>query len=81
MGSVGCLGVSGVSTIVCFEVEGELRCEREEERARRELEERLKQHMEAKLTELLQTLVEQYEMEVTVDIQSGKGVGRWRKKR
>jgi ribosome-associated translation inhibitor RaiA len=70
-----------VSTIVCFEEAGEVRCEREEERRARELEEKLKQHVETKLTELLQTLVEQYEMEVTVDIQSGKGVGRWRKKR
>jgi hypothetical protein len=66
-----------LSTIVCFEVEGELRCESEEERARRELEERLKQHVEA----LLKTLVEQYEIEVTLDPSTLRGVGRWRKKR
>jgi hypothetical protein len=69
-----------VSMIVCFEEGGEVRCEREEERARRELEERLKRHVETKLVELLKSLVEQYEIEVTVDIQSGKGVGRWRRK-
>ena len=66
-----------MSTIVCFELKGELRCEREEERARRELEERLRKHIENKLKELL----EQYEIEITVNVQEGKGVGKWRKKR
>ena len=66
-----------MSTIICFEVEGQIVCEREEDRARRELEERLKQHIEAKLKELL----EQHEVEITFDITTGKGVGRWRKKR
>jgi hypothetical protein len=80
MGSVGCLGVSGVSTIVCFEEAGELKCEREEERARRELEEKLKQHVEAKLVELLQRLTQEYEIEVTIDPASFRGVGRWRRK-
>lgn len=65
-----------MSTIICFED----RCEREEERARRELEEKLKQHIETKLAELLSKLTQEYEIEVTVDIQSGKGVGRWRRK-
>jgi hypothetical protein len=65
---------------VCFEVEGELRCESEEERARRELEEKLKQHIETKLVELLQRLIQEYEIEVTIDIKEGKGVGRWRRK-
>jgi hypothetical protein len=69
-----------VSTVICFEEAGETRCEREEERVRRELEEKLKQHVEAKLAEMLKTLVERYEIEVTVDLQSGKGVGRFRKK-
>jgi hypothetical protein len=70
-----------MSTIICFEEAGVVKCEREEERARRELEERLKKHVEAKLVELLKTLVEQYEIEVTIDIQNGKGVGRYRVKR
>ena len=66
-----------MSSIICFEVEGQIVCEREEDRRARELEERLKQHIEAKLKEL----VEQYEIEVTLDPQTLKGVGRWRKKR
>jgi hypothetical protein len=66
-----------VSTVICFED----RCEREEERRARELEERLKQHLEDKLAEMLKALVEQYEIEVTIDIQTGKGVGKWKKKR
>lgn len=65
-----------MSSFICFETEEGLRCEREEERARRELEEKLKQHLEAKLKEL----IEQYEMEITVNVQEGKGVGKWRKK-
>jgi hypothetical protein len=65
---------------VCFEEKGEIRCEREEERRARELEEKLKQRVEAKLEEMLKTLVERYEIEVTVDLQSGKGVGRFKKK-
>jgi cell shape-determining protein MreC len=70
-----------LSSIVCFEEAGVVKCEREEERARRELEEKLKQHVETKLAELLQRLVQEYEMEVTIDVKEGKGVGRWRKKR
>jgi len=66
-----------MSTIICFEVEGQIVCEREEDRARRELEERLRKYIEDKLKEL----VEQYEIEVTLDPQTLKGVGRWRKKR
>lgn len=69
-----------MSTVICFEEAGEVRCEREEDMARRELEKRLKQHVEAKLAELLKTLVEQYEIEVTLDPQTLKGVGRLRKK-
>jgi ribosome-associated translation inhibitor RaiA len=69
-----------VSSVICFEEAGEVRCEREEERVRRELEEKLKQHVEAKLAELLQRLTQEYEIEVTVDIQTGRGVGRWRRK-
>jgi sensor domain CHASE-containing protein len=65
-----------LSSIICVEEQGELRCEREEERARRELEERIKQHLEAKLKEL----IEQYEIEITVNVQEDKGVGKWRKK-
>jgi hypothetical protein len=68
-----------LSTIICFEVEGETRCESEEERARRELEERLKQ-LEDKLSELLTKLTQEYEVEITLDSASGKGVGKWRKK-
>jgi sensor domain CHASE-containing protein len=62
---------------VCFEVEGEIKCESEEELRFRELEERLRKHIENKLKEL----VEQYEIEVTIDVKEGKGVGKWRKKR
>jgi hypothetical protein len=69
-----------VSSIICFEEAGELRCEREEELRFRELEEKLKQHVETKLLELLKTLIEQYEMEITVNIESGKGVGKWKRK-
>jgi hypothetical protein len=65
-----------LSSIVCFED----RCESEEERRARELEVKLKQHVEAKLEELLKTLVERYEIEVTVDLRSGRGVARWRRK-
>jgi 5-carboxymethyl-2-hydroxymuconate isomerase len=65
-----------VSTVICFEEAGELRCEREEERARRELEEKLTKHIEDKLKQL----IEQYEIEITVNVQEGKGVGKWRKK-
>ena len=65
-----------MSTIICWEEAGEIKCEREEDRARRELEERLKQHIEAKLKELL----EQHEVEITFDITTGKGVGKWRRK-
>jgi hypothetical protein len=64
---------------VCWEEAGELRCESEEERARRELEERLKQ-LEDKLSELLTKLTQEYEVEITLDSASGKGVGKWRKK-
>jgi hypothetical protein len=65
---------------VCWEDNGEIKCEREEDRRARELEERLKQHMEAKLFELLKALVEQYEIDVSLDPTSGKGVGRWKRK-
>jgi sensor domain CHASE-containing protein len=65
-----------VSSIICFEEAGELRCEREEERRARELEEKLRKHIEDKLKEL----IEQYEIEITVNVQEGKGVGKWRKK-
>jgi 5-carboxymethyl-2-hydroxymuconate isomerase len=65
-----------LSTVICFEEAGELRCEREEDRARRELEERIMKHIEAKLKEL----IEQHELEITVNVQEGKGVGKWRKK-
>jgi sensor domain CHASE-containing protein len=65
-----------LSSIICFEEAGKLRCESEEERARRELEEKLRKHIEAKLKEL----IEQYEIEITVNVQEGKGVGKWRKK-
>jgi hypothetical protein len=65
---------------VCWEEAGETRCEREEERRARELEEKLKQHAEAKLVEMLKALVEQYEIEVTLDPSTLKGVGRWRRK-
>jgi hypothetical protein len=44
-------------------------------------EERLKKYMEAKLEELLKALVEQYEIEVTLDPQTLKGVGRWKRKK
>jgi N-acetylglutamate synthase/N-acetylornithine aminotransferase len=66
-----------VSSIACWEEKGEVKCEREEDLKRRELEEKIKHYIEDKLKEL----VEQYEIEVTVDLQSGRGVGRWRKKR
>jgi len=69
-----------VSSIICFEVEGQIVCEREEDRRARELEEKLKQHLGSKLLELLKTLIEQYELEITVNIESGKGVGRWKRK-
>ena len=69
-----------MSSIICFEVNGEIRCEREEDWRARELEEKLKQHVEAKLAELLGKLTQEYEIEVTVDITTGKGVGRWKKK-
>jgi ribosome-associated translation inhibitor RaiA len=65
-----------LSTIVCFED----KCEREEDRRARELEEKLKQHVETKLAELLSKLVHEYEIEVTIDVKEGKGVGKWRKK-
>jgi phosphotransferase system HPr-like phosphotransfer protein len=69
-----------MSSIICWEEAGEVRCEGEEERRARELEEKLKQHLEAKLAEMLKTLVEQYEVEITVNVAEGKGVGRWRRK-
>jgi hypothetical protein len=69
-----------VSTIMCFEEAGEVRCEREEERRARELEERLKQHVELKLVELLSKLTQKYEIEVTLDPSTLRGVGRWRRK-
>jgi ABC-type enterochelin transport system ATPase subunit len=65
-----------LSSIVCFEEAGKIRCESEEERRARELEEKLKQH----LAELLSKLTQEYEIEVTIDIKEGKGVGKWRKK-
>ena len=68
-----------MSTIICWEEAG-VKCEREEDRRARELEEKLKQHFESKLLELLKALVEQYEIEITANIESGKGVGRWRRK-
>jgi hypothetical protein len=66
-----------LSTIICFEEQGKVRCESEEERRARELEEKLKHYIEDKLKEL----VEQYEVEITVNVAEGKGVGKWRKKR
>jgi N-acetylglutamate synthase/N-acetylornithine aminotransferase len=36
----------------------------------------LKEYIDSKLQELLT----QYEIEITVDLQSGRGVGRWRKR-
>jgi hypothetical protein len=65
-----------VSSIICWEEAGEIKCESEEERRARELEEKLKQHIEVKLKELF----EQYELEVTIDVKTGRGVGRWRRK-
>jgi len=69
-----------MSTIICWEEAGEVKCEREEDRRARELEERLKQHIEAKLEGLLKALVEQYEMEIRVNVAEGKGVGKWKRK-
>jgi len=69
-----------LSTITCWEETGEIKCEREEDRRARELEERLKQYINAKLEELLKALVEQYEVEITINVADGKGVGRWKKK-
>ena len=66
-----------MSTVICFEEAGEIKCEREEERWARELEERLRKHIEDKLKEL----IEQYEIEITINVEEGKGVGKWRKKR
>jgi hypothetical protein len=65
-----------LSSIVCFED----RCEREEDLKRRELEERLKQHIEQRLQELLQRLTQEYEIEVSLDPSTLKGVGRWKRK-
>jgi len=70
-----------MSTIICWEEAGEIKCEREEDRRARELEERLKQHVETKLLELLSKLTQEYEIEVSLDPSTLKGVGRWRKKR
>jgi hypothetical protein len=70
-----------LSSIICWEEEGLTKCGSEEDLKIKELEERLKQHLEAKLSEMLKTLVEQYEIEITVNVAEGKGVGRWRKKR
>jgi hypothetical protein len=62
---------------VCFEERGEIKCEREEERMARELEEKLRKYIEDKLKEL----TEQYEIEVTLDPQTLKGAGRWKRKK
>jgi CTP-dependent riboflavin kinase len=69
-----------VSFIICWEEAGETKCEREEERRVREIEERLKQYLEAKLAELLSKLTQEHEIEITVNVAEGKGVGRWRRK-
>jgi ribosome-associated translation inhibitor RaiA len=69
-----------LSSIVCWEEAGKIRCEGEEERRARELEEKLKQYVETKLAELLSKLTQEYEIEVTIDVKEGKGVGRWRRK-
>jgi len=69
-----------LGSIVCWYEADEVRCEGEEERRARELEERIKQHVEAKIQELLQKLVQEYEIEVSLDPNTMKGVGRWRRK-
>lgn len=40
----------------------------------------LKEYIDSKLQEMLQILTQQYELEVTLDPTTLKGVGRWRKK-
>jgi hypothetical protein len=40
----------------------------------------LKEYIDSKLQEMLQMLAQQYEIEVTLDPSTLKGVGRWRKK-
>ena len=69
-----------MSTVICFEEAGEIKCEREEERWARELEERLRKHIEDKLSELLTKFTEEYEIEVSLDPNTLKGAGKWRKK-
>jgi len=69
-----------LSMITCWEEAGEIKCEREEDRRARELEERLKQHIESKLLELLSKLTQEYEIEVSLDPSTLKGVGRWKRK-
>ena len=69
-----------MSMITCWEEAGEIKCEREEDRRARELEERLKQHIESKLLELLSKLTQEYEIDVSLDPSTLKGVGRWKRK-
>ena len=72
-----------MSTSICWEEAGEIKCEMEEDRRARELEEKLKQHIEERIKHIeakLEELLEQYELEIAIDVKTWKGVGRWRRK-
>jgi hypothetical protein len=61
-----------MSYVVCREEKGELYCI--------DAEDVLKEYIASKLKELLRELVEQYEIEITLEIKTGKGVAKFRKK-
>jgi hypothetical protein len=66
-----------MSHIVCWrESEEKMVCiDREEAR-----DKAIKEYIDSKLQELLNTLIQQHEIEITLDPNTLKGAGRWRRK-
>jgi len=61
-----------MTNMVCWEEDGKMVCWDEETYR----EKRIKEYIDSKLKELL----ENYEVEITIDPTTLKGVGKWRKK-
>jgi hypothetical protein len=69
-----------MSSVVCFEREGEVVCRSDREIEREQLEARIREHLEAKLMEAISRLTQEYEIEITVDLKTGKAKGVFKRR-